>query len=137
MAHVARKRFGQHFLCDRSVIEAIVSAIDPKAGELLVEIGPGLAALTDALLRRVPALTAIEIDRDLAARLRRRYGDRLELVEADVLEVDLRALAAELAAMTTAQRAEVPGLNRDRADIVAAGAVAIAEVAAAAGVAEL
>jgi 16S rRNA (adenine1518-N6/adenine1519-N6)-dimethyltransferase len=95
VAHVARKRFGQHFLCDRSVIEAIVSAIDPKAGELLVEIGPGLAALTDALLRRVPALTAIEIDRDLAARLRRRYGDRLELVEADVLEVDLRTLAAQ------------------------------------------
>ena len=95
MAHVARKRFGQHFLCDRAVIEAIVSAIDPKAGELLVEIGPGLAALTDALLRRVPALTAIEIDRDLAARLRRRYGDRLELVEADVLQVDLRALAGQ------------------------------------------
>ena len=94
MAHVARKRFGQHFLCDRSVIEAIVSAIDPRPGERLVEIGPGLAALTDALLRRVPAIAAIEIDRDLAARLRRRYGDRLELVEADVLAVDLRALAA-------------------------------------------
>lgn len=94
MAHVARKRFGQHFLTDRSVIEAIVAAIDPRPGEHLVEIGPGLAALTDALLRRLPRITAIEIDRDLAARLRHRYGERLALVEADVLEVDLRALAA-------------------------------------------
>ena len=95
MAHVARKRFGQHFLSDRSVIEAIVAAIAPKPGERVVEIGPGLAALTDALLRRLPSMTAIEIDRDLAAGLRRRYGDRLVLVEADVLEVDLRPLAAQ------------------------------------------
>jgi 16S rRNA (adenine1518-N6/adenine1519-N6)-dimethyltransferase len=95
VAHVARKRFGQHFLTDRSVIESIVAAIDPRPGERLVEIGPGLAALTDALLRRVPRIAAIEIDRDLAAALRRRYGERLELIEADVLAVDLRPLAAE------------------------------------------
>ncbi|HWS75105.1 MAG TPA: 16S rRNA (adenine(1518)-N(6)/adenine(1519)-N(6))-dimethyltransferase RsmA [Quisquiliibacterium sp.] len=95
MAHVARKRFGQHFLSDRSVIEAILAAISPRPGERLVEIGPGLAALTDALLRRVPTLAAIEIDRDLAASLRRRYGERLALVEADVLTVDFRPLASE------------------------------------------
>lgn len=95
MAHVARKRFGQHFLADRSVIQAIVAAIDPKPGERIVEIGPGLAALTDALLQRVPSLGAIEIDRDLAAALRRRYGERLQLVQADVLDVDLRPLAAD------------------------------------------
>lgn len=95
MAHVARKRFGQHFLSDRSVIEAIVGAIDPRADERIVEIGPGQAALTEALLRRVPRLAAIEIDRDLAATLRRRYTDRLELIEADVLNVDLRALPGD------------------------------------------
>ena len=93
MAHTARKRFGQHFLADRLVVSAIVDAIAPKQGERLVEIGPGLAALTDALLSRVDHLTAIEIDRDLAARLRRRYGTRLELIEGDVLNVDIRALA--------------------------------------------
>ncbi len=95
MAHIARKRFGQHFLADRSVIEAIVAAIAPAAGDRLLEIGPGLAALTDALLRRLPRMTAIEIDRDLAARLRRRYAERLDLIEADVLGVDLRPLAAQ------------------------------------------
>jgi len=95
VAHVPRKRFGQHFLADQGVIHAIVSAIDPRPGDRLVEIGPGLAALTDALLQRVPSMTAIEIDRDLAARLRRRYGARLALVEADVLNVDLAPLAAD------------------------------------------
>jgi len=94
MSHVARKRFGQHFLVDTGVIDAIVAAIDPREGEALVEIGPGLAALTDALLRRVRTLTAIEIDRDLAARLRSRYGERLTLVEADVLRVDFASLGA-------------------------------------------
>jgi 16S rRNA (adenine1518-N6/adenine1519-N6)-dimethyltransferase len=91
--HRARKRFGQHFLTDASVIRAIVDAIDPRPGEPLVEIGPGLGALTAALLERAGALTVIELDRDLAAQLR---GDaRLEVIEADVLDVDLRALAAK------------------------------------------
>jgi 16S rRNA (adenine1518-N6/adenine1519-N6)-dimethyltransferase len=93
--HTPRKRFGQHFLVDASVIEAIAGAIAPRPGDRLVEIGPGLAALTDALMRRTDRLTAIEIDRDLAARLRDRYGARLTLVEADVLEVDFGALAAD------------------------------------------
>jgi len=92
MTHVARKRFGQHFLVDAGIIDAIVSAVDPREGDRLVEIGPGLAALTDALLRRVSTLTAIEIDRDLAERLRRRYGDRIALIEADVLGVDFARL---------------------------------------------
>ena len=70
MHHVARKRFGQHFLTDSGVIDAIVRAIDPRPGQAMVEIGPGLAALTQPLVERLGKLTVIELDRDLAARLR-------------------------------------------------------------------
>ena len=91
-AHVPRKRFGQHFLVDSAVIDAIVRAIDPRPGEPLVEIGPGLGALTVPLRDRCGALSVIELDRDLAARLRRQPG--LTVIEADVLRVDFAALAA-------------------------------------------
>ena len=94
MRHIARKRFGQHFLADKSIVGAIVDEIDPRPGEALVEIGPGLGALTDPLAARCDRLTVIELDRDLAARLRRR--DELNVVEADVLKVDFSALAATL-----------------------------------------
>jgi 16S rRNA (adenine1518-N6/adenine1519-N6)-dimethyltransferase len=88
----ARKRFGQHFLVDGSVLDRIVDAIDPRPGQALVEIGPGRGALTAPLLGRCRALTVIELDRDLAARLRRTPG--LEVIEADVLDVDVAALPA-------------------------------------------
>jgi 16S rRNA (adenine1518-N6/adenine1519-N6)-dimethyltransferase len=91
MSHIARKRFGQHFLADSAVIEAIVSAIDPRPGQALVEIGPGLGAMTQPLLERCGHLTVVELDRDLAARLRR--NERLEVIEADVLTVDFAAVA--------------------------------------------
>ncbi len=90
--HIARKRFGQHFLVDEAVIDGIVRAIDPQPGQALVEIGPGLGAMTMPLLQRCSALTVIELDRDLAARLRRHGG--LTVVEADVLKVDFATLAA-------------------------------------------
>jgi 16S rRNA (adenine1518-N6/adenine1519-N6)-dimethyltransferase len=90
--HQARKRFGQHFLVDPGVIDGIVRAIAPQPGEVLVEIGPGLGALTQPLLRECGALIVIELDRDLAARLRRE--PKLEVVQADVLKVDFAALAA-------------------------------------------
>ncbi|MEZ5650192.1 MAG: 16S rRNA (adenine(1518)-N(6)/adenine(1519)-N(6))-dimethyltransferase RsmA [Burkholderiaceae bacterium] len=94
--HLARKRFGQHFLADGRVLDAIVAAIAPRDDQMLVEIGPGLGALTDSLLARVGHLTAIEIDRDLAERLRGRYpAARLTLIEGDALRVDWRDLAAE------------------------------------------
>jgi 16S rRNA (adenine1518-N6/adenine1519-N6)-dimethyltransferase len=93
MKHVARKRFGQHFLADGAVIDAIVAAIAPNSGQALVEIGPGLGALTDPLVARCEPLTVIELDRDLAARLRKR--PELNVVEADVLKVDLAALARQ------------------------------------------
>lgn len=95
MKHIARKRFGQHFLTDVHVLGAIVDRIDPQPGQALVEIGPGLGALTWPLLERCGALTVIELDRDLAARLRRR-GD-LSVIEADVLTVDFDALAQRMA----------------------------------------
>ncbi|MBV9891078.1 MAG: 16S rRNA (adenine(1518)-N(6)/adenine(1519)-N(6))-dimethyltransferase RsmA [Rhizobacter sp.] len=91
MTH-ARKRFGQHFLVDPAVIARIVREIDPRAGDALVEIGPGRGALTAPLLDHAGALTVIEIDRDLAARLRTTPG--LDVVEADALGVDFVALAA-------------------------------------------
>ena len=91
MKHQARKRFGQHFLADRGVIDDIVAAIDPQAGEALVEIGPGLGALTLPLVERCQLLSVIELDRDLAAKLRRNAA--LEVIEADVLAVDFAALA--------------------------------------------
>lgn len=94
MKHVARKRFGQHFLADESVIDRIVDAIDPKPGEALVEIGPGLGAMTDPLVERAGHLTVIELDRDLAARLSKR--PELRVVPADVLKVDFAALSAQI-----------------------------------------
>ncbi|WP_374568679.1 16S rRNA (adenine(1518)-N(6)/adenine(1519)-N(6))-dimethyltransferase RsmA [Ideonella sp.] len=94
MKHQARKRFGQHFLTDSAIIDAIVRAIDPRPGEPVVEIGPGLGALTLPLLARCRQLTVVELDRDLAARLRKTPG--LDVVESDVLKVDFGALADRL-----------------------------------------
>ena len=95
MKHAPRKRFGQHFLVDASVLARIAEAVAPREGERLVEIGPGLGALTAVLLERVATLEAIEIDRDLVARLRRRWPpSRLVVHEADALAFDFGALAA-------------------------------------------
>ena len=66
MKHIARKRFGQHFLTDDGIIHGIIQAIDPKAGEPMVEIGPGLAAMTQPLVERLGRLNVIELDRDLS-----------------------------------------------------------------------
>lgn len=92
--HVARKRFGQHFLVDVGIIEAIVDAIDPQPGQIVVEIGPGLAALTQPLLKRLGHLSVIELDRDLAQRLR--ANPELNVIESDVLKVDFTQLAKAL-----------------------------------------
>ncbi len=87
MKHAPKKRFGQHFLTDAGIIGAIVQAIDPKPGQHMVEIGPGLAALTQPLVERLGHLTVIELDRDLAASLRSHKN--LSVIESDVLKVDL------------------------------------------------
>ena len=93
MKHVARKRFGQHFLHDAAVVDAIVAAIGPRRSDTLVEIGPGLGALTGPLSERCERLTVIELDRDLARRLRTQ--PHLDVIEADVLTVDFSALAGQ------------------------------------------
>jgi 16S rRNA (adenine1518-N6/adenine1519-N6)-dimethyltransferase len=92
--HIPRKRFGQNFLTDQGIIESIVDAIDPQAGEPLVEIGPGLMALTQPLVDRAGKVTVIELDRDLAVRLRTK--PQLNVIESDVLKVDFTALAQQL-----------------------------------------
>ncbi len=99
MKHIARKRFGQHFLTDGGIIEAIVSAIAPLPGQRMVEIGPGLAALTQPLVERLGHLTVIELDRDLAQRLRS-HG-QLTVIESDVLKVDFPLVNAQWVAATT------------------------------------
>lgn len=91
MKHIPRKRFGQHFLADDAIIDGIVRAIDPRPGQVMVEIGPGLAALTQPLVERLGRLMVIELDRDLAARLRNHA--QLDVIESDVLRVDFTALA--------------------------------------------
>jgi 16S rRNA (adenine1518-N6/adenine1519-N6)-dimethyltransferase len=91
----ARKRFGQHFLHDRAVLDRIVAELAPAASDALLEIGPGRGALTERLIGRARTLDAVEIDRDLAALLRQRFGSTagFELHENDALDFDLAALA--------------------------------------------
>jgi 16S rRNA (adenine1518-N6/adenine1519-N6)-dimethyltransferase len=96
--HFARKRFGQNFLVDPGIIDSIVDLIRPQRGERMVEIGPGLGALTEPLIERLATpespLHAVELDRDLIARLKEKFGDRLQLHEGDALAFDFSTLAA-------------------------------------------
>lgn len=95
--HVPRKRLGQHFLVDREIIGRILTVIDPQRGEHIVEIGPGLGALTAPLLERVDHVHVVEIDRDLGARLRERYpAERLAVHQTDALRFDFSTLPAPL-----------------------------------------
>ena len=96
--HRPRKRFGQHFLRDPGVIDAIVRAIAPAATDTIVEIGPGDAALTRPLASRVATLHAVELDRDLASRLRAQFAgeDRVTIHEADALRFDYSTLGSSL-----------------------------------------
>jgi 16S rRNA (adenine1518-N6/adenine1519-N6)-dimethyltransferase len=97
MKHIPRKRFGQHFLTDQAVIADIVAAIRPQAEDAMVEIGPGLGALTTPLCAALRHLHVIEIDRDIVARLQRAYPPaRLSVHSGDVLEFDFSALPCEL-----------------------------------------
>ena len=95
--HVARKRFGQNFLVDRGIINAIVSAIDPQRGDTVVEIGPGLGAITEPLLARLDHLHVVEIDRDLIARLKKQHPPaRVTIHEGDALNFDFAGIGTDL-----------------------------------------
>ncbi|OGA10096.1 MAG: 16S rRNA (adenine(1518)-N(6)/adenine(1519)-N(6))-dimethyltransferase [Betaproteobacteria bacterium RIFCSPLOWO2_02_64_14] len=97
MQHVPRKRFGQHFLADERVIAQIVRAIEPQSDDLLVEIGPGLGALTAPLAARLNQLHVVELDRDIVARLRSDYPeDKLVMHAGDALAFDFSALGSGL-----------------------------------------
>ena len=111
MRHIPRKRFGQHFLTDRLIIQGIVEAIAPLPGQPMVEIGPGLGAMTQPLVERLGHLTVIELDRDLARQLH--ANQQLTVIESDVLRVDFRQLAAQFqqtaSTAATAGAAAPPG----------------------------
>jgi 16S rRNA (adenine1518-N6/adenine1519-N6)-dimethyltransferase len=94
VANAARKRFGQHFLRDSTVVEQIVAAIDAQPGDTVLEIGPGRGALTSGLLASGCTLHAIELDRDLAPLLRERFAGekRFHLHEGDALNLTLDSL---------------------------------------------
>jgi 16S rRNA (adenine1518-N6/adenine1519-N6)-dimethyltransferase len=91
--HTARKRFGQNFLSDGNIIDKIVAAINPKPGQRMVEIGPGLGALTGPVLAKAGALEVVELDRDLIPLLQRQFADKaLTIHEADALKFDFGSL---------------------------------------------
>ncbi|MDX2368620.1 MAG: 16S rRNA (adenine(1518)-N(6)/adenine(1519)-N(6))-dimethyltransferase RsmA [Colwellia sp.] len=97
LGHQAKKRFGQNFLHDEAVISDIVDAINPEPGENLVEIGPGLGALTEPVIERANKLTVVELDRDLAKRLRHHpfLAPHLTIYETDALSFDFAQLATD------------------------------------------
>ncbi len=98
MKHRPRKRFGQHFLTDLGVIDAIVRSISPSGSDTIVEIGPGPGAITAPLASRCAELHAVELDRDLAAALRMQFADtgNVQIHEADALSFDFSVLGPEL-----------------------------------------
>jgi 16S rRNA (adenine1518-N6/adenine1519-N6)-dimethyltransferase len=96
MKHIARKRFGQNFLTDQGVLYDIIRAIDPKPGDAMVEIGPGLAAMTRLLLESLDRLHVVELDRDLVARLEKTFDPNKLIIHAgDALQFDFASIPVE------------------------------------------
>jgi 16S rRNA (adenine1518-N6/adenine1519-N6)-dimethyltransferase len=93
MKHVARKRFGQNFLTDAHVLSDIIESIGPRRGDTMVEIGPGLAAMTSLLLKELEHMHVVELDRDLVARLEKAYPrERLTVHSGDALKFDFGSI---------------------------------------------
>ena len=93
MKHIPRKRFGQNFLTDQMVLHDIIRGIDPRPGDVMVEIGPGLAAMTSLLLESLDKLHVVELDRDLVARLKKKFDPaRLVVHEGDALQFDFSSI---------------------------------------------
>ena len=99
--HHTRKRFGQNFLHDQRVIAKIVRSVNPRAGENIVEIGPGLAALTSPLIGECDALTVLELDRDLAAYL---TGLEKDMKEKTVVLQKIESIIACISELSTLYR---------------------------------
>jgi 16S rRNA (adenine1518-N6/adenine1519-N6)-dimethyltransferase len=99
VAHQARKRFGQHFLVDSGMIHLIIKAIDPKPQDALIEIGPGLGAMTKPLLNCLDAMAVVELDRDLVKFWKNQAIQKLQVHESDALKFDFQAWAKEQRAL--------------------------------------
>ncbi len=94
MKHIPRKRFGQNFLTDQTVLDDIIRAIAPKQDDVMVEIGPGLGAMTNLLLHSLNQLHVLELDRDLVAYLQKRFDPtKLTIHSGDALRFDFSAIA--------------------------------------------
>lgn len=94
--HKARKRFGQNFLQDTRIINDIVNAVRPQPGDVVIEIGPGLAAITGPLAKKLDKLHVVEIDRDIVGRLKTLpFADKLVIHEGDVLQFDFNSVAGK------------------------------------------
>ncbi|MGB4812085.1 MAG: 16S rRNA (adenine(1518)-N(6)/adenine(1519)-N(6))-dimethyltransferase RsmA [Methylophilaceae bacterium] len=97
MKHIAKKRFGQNFLTDQSIISNLVNAIAPQADDVMVEIGPGLGALTQPLLQHVNLLHVVEVDRDIIAWMQKFYpAQKVIIHNADVLKFDFNQLGERI-----------------------------------------
>jgi 16S rRNA (adenine1518-N6/adenine1519-N6)-dimethyltransferase len=99
VAHQARKRFGQHFLVDSGMIHLIIRAIDPKPQDALIEIGPGLGAMTKPLLNCLDAIAVVELDRDLVKFWKDQAIQKLQVHESDALKFDFQSWAKEQKAL--------------------------------------
>jgi 16S rRNA (adenine1518-N6/adenine1519-N6)-dimethyltransferase len=97
MKHLAKKRFGQNFLTDQAIIQSLVDAISPKSDDLMVEIGPGLGALTQPLLKKLNALHVVEIDRDIIAWMQNTYAaNKVIIHHSDVLKFDFTTIGERI-----------------------------------------
>lgn len=97
MKHIAKKRFGQNFLTDQGIITSLIEAISPEADDLMVEIGPGLGALTKPLLQRLNLLHVVEVDRDIIAWMQKEYtNNNISIHDADALKFDFASLGEKL-----------------------------------------
>src|SRR5690606_24103764 len=94
MKHIAKKRFGQNFLTDRSIIASLVDAISPQPDDLMAEIGPGLGALTQPLLTKLKHLQVVELDRDVVSWMQNHYAkNSITIHNVDALKFDFGSLA--------------------------------------------
>lgn len=97
MKHVAKKRFGQNFLTDQSIIHSLINAINPLPDQVIVEIGPGLGALTKPLLKKIQHLHVVEIDRDIVSWMQKEYAsDAITIHNVDALKFDFAQLGSQL-----------------------------------------